>query len=142
MANLAFTQGAVLTKKTFTKEQCLMMDLPKEFFTIQSMLTLTGATGATFVIANGCQRAFNFNPRWLALAIAQVISIAGVLTIGKGPADLFVGIVNGFLIYCTTLGATSMVGSPPPEAASARGAGAAPNRQDPTTRRRFLTRWF
>ena len=118
------------------------MELPKEFFTIQSMLTLTGATGATFVIANGCQRAFNFNPRWFALAVAQVISLVGVLTVGKGAADFFVGIVNGFLIYCTTIGATSMVGSPPPEAARPRGAAAAPHPQDSSLRRGFLTRWF
>lgn len=72
------------------------MDLPKEFFTIQSMLTLTGATGATFVIANGCQRAFNFNPRWFALVIAQVISLVGVLTIGKGAGDNLCG-------YCQRL---------------------------------------
>jgi hypothetical protein len=118
------------------------VDLPKEFFTLQSMLTLTGATGATFVISNGCQRAFNFNPRWLALAVALVISLFGVINVGKGAGDYFVGIVNGFLIYCTTVGATSMVGAPPPEAAIARGAGDAAHRQNPPARRGFLTRWY
>src|SRR5260370_34020753 len=33
-----------------------LTELPKEFFTLQSMLTLTGATGATFVVSNGLQR--------------------------------------------------------------------------------------
>ncbi len=51
------------------------MDVPKEFFTLQSMLTLSGATGATFVIANGLQRAFDFNPRWLVLLIAEIICL-------------------------------------------------------------------
>lgn len=31
---------------------------------------------STYMIANGCQSAFNFNPRWLALAIVQVISLS------------------------------------------------------------------
>lgn len=106
------------------------------------MLTLTGATGATFVVANGCQKAFNFNPRWLALAIAQAICIFGVIMVGKGAGDYFVGIVNGFLVYCTTVGATSMVGAPPPEAARARGADEAVRRQPQQARRGFLTRWY
>ena len=118
------------------------MDLPKEFFTLQSMLTLTGATGATFVIANGCQKALNFNPRWLALAVAQAISLIGVFAVGGAPSDYFVGVVNGFLIYCTTVGATSMVGGPPPEAATARGAGDAARAQPSFARRGFLTRWY
>jgi hypothetical protein len=69
---------------------------PKEFFTLQSMVTLTGATGATYVIANGCQSALNFNPRWLALAIAQVISLFGVYATQGIGSDYFGGIVNGF----------------------------------------------
>ncbi len=46
------------------------MDLPNEFFTAESMFTMSGATGVTFVVSNGLQRAFNFNPRWLAFVIA------------------------------------------------------------------------
>jgi hypothetical protein len=45
------------------------------------MLTLTGATGLVYVVSNSFQRAFNFNPRWLALLIAQVISIIGVFVV-------------------------------------------------------------
>ena len=54
------------------------MEIPKEFFTVQSMVTLTGATGATFIVCNGLQKAFNFNPKWLALAVAISISFFGV----------------------------------------------------------------
>ena len=74
--------GSILSQ--FRVEAAVTYD---EFFTIQSMLTLTGATGATFVVANGLQKAFNFNPRW---SIAQAISLFGVLTTGKGAADVFV----------------------------------------------------
>jgi hypothetical protein len=58
-----------------------------------------------FVISNGLQLAFNFNPRWLALLISQVIVLSGVYMGGVG-IDYFVGLVNGFLVYCTAAGAT------------------------------------
>jgi len=57
--------------------------IPKEFLTLQSMLTLSGgAAGATFVVCNGLQTAFNFNPRWLALAVAQVVVLIGTFLSG------------------------------------------------------------
>jgi hypothetical protein len=112
------------------------MELPKEFFTLQSMLTLAGATGATFVVANGIQRAFDYNPKWLALAIAEVIAISGVYFSAGQGSDYFVGVINGFLIYCTAAGATSAVGQGP-QGAVPRGETMAPQ-----GRRRFLSSWF
>jgi len=117
-----------------------MASVPTEFFTLQSMLTLSGATGATVVVSNGFQRAFDFNPRWLALAVAEAIAIAGVVNIGGSGSDYFIGVVNGFLIYCTSAGAAALTGTPQPAPGVARGAanagGGAPNR------RGFRTRWF
>ncbi len=60
------------------------MDIPKEFFTAASMLTLAGATGATVIVTNGLQRAFNFNPIWLALLIAQAIAFFTDRTFDSG----------------------------------------------------------
>jgi len=111
------------------------VSIPKEFFTLQSMLTLTGATGATYVIANGCQSAFNFNPRWLALAIAQAISLFGVHATQGSGSDYFVGVVNGFLIYCTAAGATSITGRPSRSTSRETAGGAAPKRT-------FFQSWF
>lgn len=116
------------------------MELPNEFFTLQSMLTLSGATGATFIVANGFQRAFDFNPKWLALAIAQVISLAGVYLSEGGGSDYFVGVINGFLIYCTAAGASSVVGHPDTQTATPRGADDAIPQQ--RAGRGFLTSWF
>jgi len=114
-------------------------ELPKEFFTLQSVLTLGGATGATFLIANGLQRAFDFNPKWLALAIALVLSLFGVYFTGGAGSDYFIGVINGFLIYATTVGATTTFGSPPPTTSSHQdGRDALPRH----IRRRFLSRWY
>ncbi|OSJ13535.1 hypothetical protein BST63_16465 [Bradyrhizobium canariense] len=116
--------------------------MPNEFFTVQSMLTLSGATGATFVICNGLQTAFNFNPKWLGLLVAQIIVLAGVVASGgAGPMPYLVGVINGFLVYCSAAGATSAVGGggAPPIAR-----GQVPGQDAPLTpaRRGFLTPWF
>jgi hypothetical protein len=115
----------------------MAVEIPKEFFTLQSMLTLTGATGATYVVANGCQVAFNFNPRWLALAIALLISLFGVHQTGGTGSDYFVGVINGFLIFCTAAGATSLAGKP--STGVSRGMDIAPNAQ---SKRHFSQSWF
>lgn len=122
------------------------MSIPADFFTIGTMVTLSGATGATFVVCNGLQRAFNFNPRWLALLVAQTIVLVGVYTVSKGELlDYFVGVINGFLVFCSAAGATG-----------ALGAGAAGNEvvsrgkdirhsdmpHPGSTRRHFLSAWF
>jgi len=119
----------------------MAIELPKEFFTVESMLTLTGATGATFVISNGLQKAFDFNPRWLALAIAVSVCLFGVFATGGRPTDYFVGLVNGFLVYCTAAGATGMGGGGQPEVKP-------PNVKDGTRagiilgKRTFLSPWW
>src|SRR5690242_13593888 len=97
--------------------------IPKEFFTLQSMLTLSGATGATFVVCNGLQTAFNFNPRWLALGVAQVIVLTGTYLSGGSGVDFFIGVINGFLVFCTAAGATHAAAGPRAKGrAAARGA--------------------
>jgi hypothetical protein len=115
----------------------MIVEIPKEFFTVQSMLTLTGATGATFVVANGCQAAFNFNPRWLALAIAQLIVLLGVHTTGGAGSDYFIGVINGFLVFCTAAGATSLGGKP--SGGTSRGGGVLPKQP---SKRQFMQSWF
>ncbi|SRR5579871_973963 len=115
--------------------------IPKEFFTLQSMLTLSGATGATFVVCNGLQTALNFNPRWLALAVAQVIVLIGTYLSGGAGVDYFIGVINGFLVFCTAAGATHAASGGSGHAV-ARGARDAANPQLGPTKRRFLSPWF
>jgi hypothetical protein len=121
----------------------MAVELPNDFFTVQSMLTLTGATGATFVICNGLQTAFNFNPKWLGLLVAQVIVLSGVAASGgTGALAYLVGVINGFLVYCTAAGATSAVGNQgvaPIARGQVPGGGAAP---PVVVKRGFLTPWF
>ena len=89
----------------------MSLQIPGDLFTLQSMVTLTGATGAVYVTCNSLQRAFNFNPRWLALLVAELISLFGTYVNAKYPSDYFVGVINGFLIYCTAVGAVQITAS-------------------------------
>lgn len=116
--------------------------LPDQFYTLQSMLTLAGSTGATFVICNGLQRAFDFNPRWLALAVSMALVLIGTYFSGKTAAvEYFIGFINGFLVYCTAAGATAIGGGGGGGGGPvARGAAEAVHPL--VTRRRFLSPWF
>jgi hypothetical protein len=122
------------------------MEISKDFFTVQSMLTLSGSTGATFVVCNGLQRAFNFNPRWLGLVIAQIIVLVGVYASGgRSVADFFIGVINGFLVFCSATGATSALGSGGAENVVARGGTPAADAIRPQragNQRGFLSPWF
>jgi hypothetical protein len=83
------------------------------------MLTLTGATGIVFVVANGLKTAFDYSPKWIDLAIAQLVSIIGVALSGGGGLDYFVGVIDGFLIFSAAAGLSSVGG--PQAAATPRG---------------------
>ena len=108
-------------------------------YTIEAIQTLAGAAGATFVVASGIQRAFDYNPKWLALAIAMVVSFAVVLFAqGKG-SDYFFAIINGFLIYLTAVGANTTVGTENGNGVQAR-AGGLESLSNP--KRTFRTRWY
>src|SRR5689334_10825798 len=85
-----------------------MQTLPDEFFAWSSILTLSGAAAATFLISNMFQRAFDYNPKWLALAIAQFISFMRAMSAGYSHESLLMGIINGFLIYAVATGTTSI----------------------------------
>jgi hypothetical protein len=92
------------------------MDVQNDFFTLQSLATFAGAVGATVVIANGLQRAFNFNPAWIGLVIAEIICIATVWFTYHGIeegttiiySDFFVAVVNGFLVFCSAAGSSAL----------------------------------
>ena len=92
-----------------------MADAQNDFYTLQSLATFAGTTGATTFVTNGLRRAFGIEPRWLGLVVAEVICVAtAYLTHDQsagGPAmplsSYFVALLNGFLVYATAAGATA-----------------------------------
>lgn len=90
-----------------------------QFFTLASFASLGSASAIVFVVANALQRALNFNPRWFALALSIIVGLIGVaiapsLVKPPGPSpdgiSYLMGFLNGFLIYTTAAGATSVAG--------------------------------
>jgi hypothetical protein len=114
-----------------------------ELFTLPSTITLAGGTAATLVVANSLQRAFDFNPRWLALLIAQTISIGGVYFTRGAGSDYFIGVLNGFLIYSAAAGTTNIAGGSSPTGVRSRSPEDADLPHPPVARnRRFFSSWF
>ena len=132
------------------------MEGQNDFFTLQSLGTFAGATGATLVISNSLQRVLNRNPAWMALVVAEVICIATVVLTHESASegttilmsDYFVAVVNGFLVFCSAAGSTSVGGAVTGEAnpaapAIARGSATeAASVPGTTARRSYFTTWF
>ena len=134
------------------------MEGQNDFFTLQSLGTFAGATGATVVISNSVQRVTNRNPAWLALFIAELICLLTVFWVHESApesvqivySDYFVAVVNGFLVFCsaagsTAVGAAATGGATQAAPAVARGdasegIGSAPSATP--VRRRFFTPWI
>jgi hypothetical protein len=96
--------------------------MANEMFTNESFFSLAGASAIVFVVCNALQRALNFNPKWLGLALSEAVAILGVWTAQRAtvPSDYFIAVLNGCLIFCTAAGGTSVVASAQ-EAAQPRG---------------------
>lgn len=115
------------------------MQLPADLFDQSTILTLTGASGAVYVVTSAIQHATNYNPRWLALLLSIALGIAGALTL-QSPTlvDYLVGLINGCLIYCTTVGVNSVTAKPE-RVIVAKGKAKKSFDQQP---RNFRSRWF
>jgi hypothetical protein len=92
------------------------MAAPNDFFTLQSLGTFAGATGATTVIANAIRLAFGLNQAWVALAVAEAICLGVVLIAYLDAAPgvpvvysaYFIAFLNGFLVFCTAASVTAL----------------------------------
>jgi len=121
----------------YEKKRGLSM-LPSTFFTAGSFASLAGSAAIVFVVCNAAQSAFNFNPKWLALFVAEAVAIYGTWASGNAhvPSDYFVALLNGCLIFTTAAGGGQV-------AASAKTIGQPKGRVgEEHGRRRFLTPWF
>lgn len=113
----------------------LQAELPKAFFTLESLATLAGATVATVLITNVLQSITKLNPKWIGFITAMVISFIGVIfSESPEPVNYVMAFFNGFLIYASSVGGMQIIGTPVEQ-------------PDPTIhvekpRRRFLNKWY
>jgi hypothetical protein len=101
--------------------------MSNDFYTLTTLGTLAGATGATVAVTNALKVAFGFNPRWLGLAVAEFICLGILVGIGNTHAsDWFIAILNGCLVFATAAGATAVGGVAAGAAAPPRTPAASP----------------
>lgn len=116
-----------------------------DLFTMESLATLAGSTGATFAVTNGLGVAFNFARKWLGLAVAQIICIAIVYFTGGAGSDYFVAVLNGFLVFCAAAGAAAGAAPGGAQVLARGGHFQGGNEAEDSgggNDRRFLSRWF
>lgn len=106
-----------------------------DLMTPESLATLGGASFATITIANTSQHVFGFNPKWLALAVAEVIMLG--VTVSATPAGevgpYLIAIINGVIVYSSAVGTNTLTGTPTPTAMGST---------DERPTRTFGSRWF
>jgi uncharacterized membrane protein YphA (DoxX/SURF4 family) len=95
---------------------------PQQFFTWGSFTTLAGATGIVYIICGVIQSVFDFSPKWFALVISILVSLAGIhvnYPTAFDNADTTVGLkyvialLNGFLIFATATGSNQLIAGKP-----------------------------
>lgn len=79
--------------------------MPVDFFTGSQLLTLAGATLATIVIVNAVRHAWGWSPRWFALVVALLVSVAAwFLWSPHTPEAFALAVLNTFVIYTAATG--------------------------------------
>jgi hypothetical protein len=84
-------------------------EMSNEFYTLTTLGTLAGATGATVAVTNALKVAFDLNPKWLGLLIAEIVCLGILMAIGPTrQSDWFIAVLNGCLVFTTAAGATTV----------------------------------
>ena len=111
--------------------------MPSTFFTNESFFSLAGSTAIVFVVCNTIQRVFNFNPKWFALLLSEMVALFGTWAAQRShlPSDYLIALLNGCLIYSAAGGGTAI-------AASAETGNRKGLLGDLTHERKFLSSWF
>ncbi|TIL43283.1 hypothetical protein [Mesorhizobium sp.] len=121
--------------------------MAQELFTLTTLGTLAGATGATVIVGNTIQSVANYNAKWLSLLVAEVVVLAVSFFAGTTEISAyFVSILNGCLVYASAVGLNTMTSPPPasgpPIPRSTDEAGLPPKGIIPSGRRSFGQRWW
>jgi hypothetical protein len=85
--------------------------MASEFYTLATLGTLAGATGATVTVANTLKSVFGWSPRWLGLVIAQAVCLGVLLATGADHrSDWLIAVINGCIVHLAAAG-TSAAGA-------------------------------
>jgi len=91
-----------------------------QFFTLSSLGTLAGASGATFIVTNTLKTAFGLAPKWAGLVVAQVICVGLAIMTQRSGSDYVIAVLNGCLVFLSAAGAAEASGVKDRKAAARR----------------------
>ena len=112
-----------------------MAGLPSELFTVESLTTLVGLVGITYVLTNAIYSATGFKRNWLGLLVALLFTELGVfLTESADFVTYLIGIANGCLVYLASMGSA--------EATDKIQTSHKIELQNVSKRRRFFSSWW
>jgi uncharacterized membrane protein YjjP (DUF1212 family) len=100
------------------------MDLPNEFFTVNSFATLAGATAIVWVSTSVIKFLLDgkIQVKWIAFVLSELVSFLGAFYLTAPPEKIslvvraLIALINGFLIFATALGLNAITTKPDGEA--------------------------
>jgi uncharacterized membrane protein HdeD (DUF308 family) len=100
------------------------MNLPSEFFTVNSLLTLAGATAIVVVVTATISYLSDgkINPKWITFVLSELISFIGAFALAAPPENvdaairILIAFFNGCLIFATAVGLNTITTKPDGEA--------------------------
>ena len=85
------------------------MNNPNEFFTLQALATFGGITFAVTVIVNTFRSLTTRDPKLVAFLVSLALCFAVAWSTLRQPLDYLIALLNGCLIYCTSMGLNNQV---------------------------------
>ncbi len=80
-----------------------------EFFTLQALATFGGITFAVTVIVNTFRSLTNRDAKFFAFIVSLALCFAIGWSTFRQPLDYLIALLNGCLIYCTSMGLNNQV---------------------------------
>lgn len=114
---------------------------PIQLIDLPALGTIGGLTLATTAIVSGLHRAFNWSPAWLGLAVSLLLCLGATLfSAGASPQAWFLAVLNGFVVFFASAGASSAGGAIEQRAVNSSSGGAGTT--ESIGRRPWLRGWF
>lgn len=112
---------------------------PDSFFTMQSFTTFSGCAAMVYFVSAALQKSFNFNPKWFALVLSEVIVIVGTYYshAAQVGSDYILAVINGCVVYSSAIGMAAISG-----ATSERGVDRGLDNARIQRRRYFTQSWY
>jgi len=86
------------------------MKMPTELYTVETLFSFQGMSTFVYVVISGwTPQGMKKWKKWIALALAEVVSLSGTMFLPvPGALGYFIAVANGFMIAATAIGMSSI----------------------------------